>query len=727
MRSRTVTALATALLLVLSVASVGSLLQSGSMAQVLFPTPTAETPAETPEEAEPPGRVSPPPAITPPDAGATPEPLDEDFARNLLRNFARFDTYRIESMMAWELDEGTSGTADIITEVVNRPLAQRWTIDVRQNEGPAQQIQIVYVDHRAFIRIDNEEWHEVPQTLFMLMGRIRWLTNPVELIDFEQGRFIGWEEIDGVVAERYRYGFPAFEPATRRLELESAQADVWISRDLGVYVQSDVRLVGEDGLGNSGMFTLQSRLIEINQPIEIEAPDIVEPPVAPPAATRTPTPDVDEMPTRTATLTATPEEDETPTTTPTATREEEETPTATLTATPEEEETPTATPVVYETPIATPGADETPDIAGTPTPLVPTTPEMDETPPLDMDDEAGLVPRTSQALNGTPTPLFPAEPDEGETPDTDTLPTPLMPDEDETPDMDASPTPLAPATPEEETTPTREPRVTPLPDEPDEEPGLILAEALNLGVFATYRMESIIRWIPETGQSVTALIRADVVHDPPAERATIDVRAGFLGLFRQQAEYVNIEGEPFIRQNGGWMSAANLDLPGVLERLGWVGDPTTYVDEQAGQFVSIETVDGIQTRHYRYNTEAIGPVGFIEEVEEGQVDIWMWVAAQQNVRAPIRVQVHAVGTTTGGERGTFSLDTRIDDVNMPIIIERPADLPDTNGPPPDTTPEIAPDATPTLEFDMPMPEDELPMPPMWPFRTPTPGPLGRRI
>ncbi|HHX63991.1 MAG TPA: hypothetical protein GX702_03775, partial [Chloroflexi bacterium] len=115
MRSRTVTALATALLLVLSVASVGSLLQSGSMAQVLFPTPTAETPAETPEEAEPPGRVSPPPAITPPDAGATPEPLDEDFARNLLRNFARFDTYRIESMMAWELDEGTSGTADIIT------------------------------------------------------------------------------------------------------------------------------------------------------------------------------------------------------------------------------------------------------------------------------------------------------------------------------------------------------------------------------------------------------------------------------------------------------------------------------------------------------------------------------------------------------------------------------------------------------------------------------------
>jgi hypothetical protein len=653
-----------ALFLVLSAAGVGSLLQPQSTAQVLFPTPTPTSPAEVPDPtpAETPDRVSPPEPATPPDVDeeeAPPTPLDEDFARDLMRNFARFETYRVESVVTWDLDEGPSGTANVMTEVVNRPAAQRWTIDFEQDELADQSLQILYVGRRTYMQLDGE-WREIPPSLTMMQGRVRWVTDPAELINFEAGRFIGWEMVDGIQTERYRYGFAAFEPATRRLQLESAHADVWISRELGVYVQSNIRMVGEDAMGNAGVFTLQSRLVEINQPIDIQAPDVAP---ALPAPQTTPTPEDNDV-------------------------------------------NMTPTPLVPATPAN--------DNDRMPTPLVPATPENDN----DM----------------MPTPLVPATPEN----DNDVMPTPLVPATPEpeeietpTPTTEITPTPTATQTPPPTPTPTV--TMTPPPAPVAEETGLILGEAMNLDVFATYRMQSIIRWAPETEQPINALIDAEVVHRPPAERATIDVRLGFMGMFRQRIEYVNIEGEPYIRQNGRWISAATLDLGGVLQRLGWIGDPAMFVDEDAAQFVGVETVDGIQTRHYRYDTQAIGPIGFLTEVDEGQVDVWMWVSTQQNVRAPIRISVQAEGTTATGERGRFELETRIYDVNTPIQIERPEGLPQ-NGVPdaPDMTPTptnaVPATPTPTTPNNTPTPTNDAPAgpTPTIPNNTPTPVTRNRR-
>ncbi|MHB1293679.1 MAG: hypothetical protein ACYC4R_01660 [Anaerolineae bacterium] len=486
---------------------------AGTMAQGRTPTrqyratrtPTVEVQTATPRasgrltatpeitatvELTPTGRVTPTPRVAltqtiTPSGEVTPTApmtgtLTERIEGNLLQNYALLDSYRIETTLGWELDSGSRGTADVVTEVVNQPPAQRWLIEVNEEGAEPQSFEIVRLDGRTFARVGSEDWTVVTPTLLVLLNRLQWLTDPAEFVDLQQGRFIREETVNGLESERYRYGFRAFENAQRHIDLSSAQADVWYSTEYEVWSRADLRLVGTDAIGNRGTFTLQSDLVAVNEPITIEPPEL---------------------------------------------------------------------PV--------------------------TGPEQD----------------------------------------------------------------------------------------------MILNDALGLGALDTYRVESTFAWQIENGQDGSAALEAQVSNEQRAESATLDIGLGFLLL--QRIEYVSIDGEAYIRHGRDWMPAAEFAAPELLTRIGWIGNPVNFLEQDVAVDMGEEVVNGLTTTHYRFSTEAFGPILWLTAVEDGYADVW-W---SEEHNAYVRVIVHVEGTDADGNHSVLDMESDVVDINEPLTIERPEDLP----------------------------------------------------
>ncbi|MHB0858853.1 MAG: hypothetical protein ACYC5M_14960 [Anaerolineae bacterium] len=406
--------------------------------------------------------------------------LSERIKGNLLENYALLDSYRIETTLGWQIDTGSRGNAQILTEIVNQPPAQRWLIEINEEGAEPQNFEIIRFNGETYARVGNADWTAVTPTLVVLLNRLQWLTDPAEFVDLQAGRFIEEETVNGFVSERYRYGFRAFEPAQRHIQLSSAQADVWYSIEHQVWSRADMRLVGTDAIGNRGVFTLRSDLVAVNEPVAIEPPALPE-----------------------------------------------------------------------------------------------TGPETE----------------------------------------------------------------------------------------------MILNNALGLGMLNTYRVEATFAWQIERGQDGSAWLEAEVSNIQGAERATLEVGLGFLLL--QRIEYVNIDGEGYIRQGREWMSAAEFAAPELLARLGWIGNPENFLAEDAGIEVGEEEVDGLMTTHYRFNTEAFGPVLWLVAVEDGFADVW-W---SEEHEAYVRAIVHVEGPNGQGDYSVIDMESHIVDIDEPLMIERPADLP----------------------------------------------------
>ena len=197
---------------------------------------------------------------------------------------------------------------------------------------------------------------------------------------------------------------------------------------------------------------------------------------------------------------------------------------------------------------------------------------------------------------------------------------------------------------------------------------LILADALKLPMFDTYRLNGSVRWEMETGERGSAIFDVAVDQERPAERANIAVGQGIL---RMSFLYLNIDGAAYVRSGGRWIPAEQFALPALVEQLGWIGDPRGFVMEGEGRLVGRETVNGVETEHYIFEREALGSLPFLAEVEEGQVDAWYAPEHDAYIRLNARIE----GVDSRNVRAEYTLESEVSDVNVPIEIERPADFP----------------------------------------------------
>lgn len=463
------------------------------------PTPTQDRPTATPREplvtrtvTAPAMPLQPAPAGTRtpgalPETGEQPQPggpLSSTYDENLLRNLGQLETFRYESTVTWDLDNGRSGEADVVTEVMNRPPAQRWQIDIREARRPEVSYEIVRVAGQTYMNVAGQ-WREVMPSVQALVNRFAWVVDPQAYLDLSEGAFLGVETVAGIEAERYRYFSPAFDASRGPFELEGARADLWIDRQREVLVRAHLLLVGTDPLGGSGAYTIDSTLTAVDEPLTIEAPTLVSPEDLPPT---------------------------------------------------------------------------------------------------------------------------------GET-------------------------------------------------------ELILADAIKLPQFETYRLDATLRWELESGERGNVGLQADVDQGAPAERAEVTVGQGPL---RMEFLYVNIDGAAYVRSGERWIPAEQFALPALVEQLGWIGDPRSFVQEGEGRLVGRETVNGLPTEHYIFQREALGSLPFLSEVDDAQVDAWY----APDHDAYIRLRARLEGVDSRNVRGEYTLTSDVTDVNAPITIERPPDFPE---------------------------------------------------
>ena len=245
---------------------------------------TPRAPQETPAVTGTPRALQPTPRVTGtpgalPEAGAQPPPdgpLSEGYDENLLANLRGLESYRVQSSITWSLDDGRTGNADVTTEVINDPPAQRWTVILRQAGRRPTTYVIVSVNGQTCMQVQGE-WREVAAPIQALVSRFAWVIDPQQYLDLSQGTFILTETVNGITAERYRYTTEAFNPSREAIELEGARADLWIEPETDTFARIRMLVIGADPLGGSGSYTLVSNLVAVDEAIDITLPELTAP------------------------------------------------------------------------------------------------------------------------------------------------------------------------------------------------------------------------------------------------------------------------------------------------------------------------------------------------------------------------------------------------------------------------------------------------------------------
>lgn len=252
------------------------------------PARTRLAPQATPRTTTTPGAATPRALATPrttgtpgalPETGNQPQPggpLSEGFDENLLQNLNELDSYRMQSAVTWNLDDGRTGNADVTTEIVTDPPAQRWSLTLRQSGR--RTATYIFVSANGQTRMNYQgQWREVAAPVQALVSRFAWAIDPQEYLDLSQGAYIRTENVNGLSAERYRYTTEAFAPSREVVELEGARADIWIAPENDIPARIRMQLIGTDPVGGSGVYGVVSNLVAVNEPISITLPAVASP------------------------------------------------------------------------------------------------------------------------------------------------------------------------------------------------------------------------------------------------------------------------------------------------------------------------------------------------------------------------------------------------------------------------------------------------------------------
>jgi hypothetical protein len=221
----------------------------------------------------------------------------------------------------------------------------------------------------------------------------------------------------------------------------------------------------------------------------------------------------------------------------------------------------------------------------------------------------------------------------------------------------ADPTQVPPSTVPQTQAP--EPSVTGVEDEQGE---LLFALASDLGRLDSYRLRHTwtFDWSGEE-QSGSTEVLVEYVADPYAERVVItrDGQSPGQELIRQGDVTYMLTPE-------GWratQSATALFPPESDPRLGML----PYVAGATAEFVGEEELDGASVRHYRYAQEELSFGDYYTQTTQALADVW--VAAEHDVYVKATLQWE--GRTPDMGEGRFALESRVTDINQPIVITPP--------------------------------------------------------
>ena len=214
-----------------------------------------------------------------------PQPQTEEYDFGQASDLAALDSYRVRSTMQWEsIIDGKKemGSWDVLEEFVRQPPAQRfvWTGtgagEVGTESGEWELIQIgkdSYMD-------TGSGWLAMTAGEEGIFGSNAFLSAPLGMVSANRGKLVERNVmVNGVSTDKYVFDESTLGASLGLGAVARADGEVWISPQVNVVVKYMAHYEGKNlalGGGEEGKMDVTFDLTDINQPIDIRAPEGVK-------------------------------------------------------------------------------------------------------------------------------------------------------------------------------------------------------------------------------------------------------------------------------------------------------------------------------------------------------------------------------------------------------------------------------------------------------------------
>jgi len=211
-----------------------------------------------------------------------------------------------------------------------------------------------------------------------------------------------------------------------------------------------------------------------------------------------------------------------------------------------------------------------------------------------------------------------------------------------------------------ESTATPEPEATATPESNENE--LLLSELSSLDQLDTYRIRNVMAWDEKNGESGSMEMLTEFVREPAAQRTLMK---GTGDAEEWQMETIQIGDTTYINMDGTWMAmqSAEQEVSDPVEIWG----PEDFLWGSKGQYLGKEKVNGLDTKHYHYETSDFNTGVQLSDIREAEADVW--VSTEYDVY--VKVVMRMVGVNSDGVESTFTIESYLSDINAPITIKAP--------------------------------------------------------
>ena len=241
------------------------------------PTPETERATSAMAEATP---------TRPAEQPTLPQPQAEEYDFGQASDLAGLSSYRVHSTFHWEsIQDGTeeTGSWNVQEDFVRQPPAQRfiWTgTGAGEVETESGTWELIQVGKDSYMNTGSD-WVAMTTSEEGIFGTNAFLSAPLAMVSANRGKLVKRNVmINGVSTDKYIFDESTLGASLGLGAVAKAKGEVWISSKFNVVIKYVAHYEGDNlslGGGEEGKMDVTFDLTDINQPIDIRAPEGVEP------------------------------------------------------------------------------------------------------------------------------------------------------------------------------------------------------------------------------------------------------------------------------------------------------------------------------------------------------------------------------------------------------------------------------------------------------------------
>jgi len=221
----------------------------------------------------------------PPEPPTAPQPQTEEYDFGQASDLAGLDSYRVRTTMQWEsIKDGNKemGSWDVMEEFVRQPPAQRfvWTGTGAGEVGTESgEWELIQIGKDSYMNTGSG-WLAMTTGEEGIFGGNAFLSAPLGMVSANRGKLVERNAmVNGVSTDKYTFDESTLGASLGLGAIAKANGEVWISPQLNVVVKYVAHYEGKNlalGGGGEGKMDVTFDLTDINQPIDIRAPEGVK-------------------------------------------------------------------------------------------------------------------------------------------------------------------------------------------------------------------------------------------------------------------------------------------------------------------------------------------------------------------------------------------------------------------------------------------------------------------